>query len=98
MSAVTMKIDEILASGAQLNSAFITFLKVDLDIALTFSALALGTRDAIKRERYRRRVLSAYRTVDRLSGRVTLTANDAQLVAHKLEQLRLELLQLEEAG
>ena len=96
MSAVTIKMDEILALKADLNTTCVMFLKVHLETALLLSGSALRSTDLMKRERTRRRTLNVYRRVERLAGRVQLTDDDAKAISDKLQRLRSELLRLEE--
>ena len=86
--------DEILASGTRLNQACADFLKIDIAMGLTFSGIALRTQDSAKERRNRESARKAYDTVLKLMERVTLTRDDARILAHNLQRLKSELVSL----
>lgn len=67
------------------------FLKVDSEMGLTFSGMALVTDDLRKRERITRSARKAYDTVLRLKPGVPLTKVDADRLDRNLRRLRSEL-------
>ena len=88
--------DDILATRARLNQASADFLKVDVVTALTFSKIALESHDSVKRRRNCENARRGYDTIVRLADKVTLTSNEAQFLAEKLQELRSDLLRLGE--
>ena len=88
--------DEFLASSARLKQACADFLKIDVAMALTFSGIALRTQDSAKERRNRESARKAYDTVLKLMDKVTLTRDDARILAHNLQRLKSELVSLGE--
>jgi hypothetical protein len=73
----------------------VAFLKVDLDIALTFAEIALHAGDDFEKKfRNQTNALYAYDTVLRLSERVTFTQADALQIENGLKRLKATLEQL----
>jgi hypothetical protein len=80
--------------GAQTNRLAADFLQVDSEIALTFSALALGASDTEKRRRTAQTARKAYGTILRLRKDIELTdAQNAKLDTN-LQRLQIELQSL----
>jgi len=88
--------DQLLAIRSRFNRVGADFLKVDLDTALTFAAIASESRDPEKKQRNRRSARKAYDTVVRLRAKMDLSGSDARIIAAGLERLRWELAQLGE--
>jgi hypothetical protein len=82
--------------GERLNRAQGNFLKLDVEVGLTFAGIALQTQDPEKRERTRRVASKAYDTVLRLMNRVTFTKDGAQSLARNLLRLKYDLMMLGE--
>ena len=78
------------------NRAGVDFLKLDLEVGLTFSHMALETQDSEKRARTRRAARRAYDTVLKLSEKVPLTNQDAESLARNLLRLKCDLALLGE--
>jgi hypothetical protein len=74
-----------------------TFLKLDIQTALTFTSMALTAENGVKRERNRKAARKAYETVMRLSQKVHLTDAEARDLNRGLKRLRSELADLGEA-
>lgn len=72
------------------------FLKTDLQTGLIFSDIALQTTDVAKRQRTTQIARRAYDAISRFLPRIRLTREDARVVAHNLERLKYELLELGE--
>jgi len=72
------------------------FLKLDLELGLTFSGIALQAQDSERRARTRQLSRKAYDTVLRLMHRVKLTDEDAQSLARNLIRLKCDLVMLGE--
>ncbi len=89
-------VDELLASGMRLNRAGADFLKVDVQTALTFTRIALQTKDPASRRRNRNSACKAYDTVLRLISKVQLSDSDARILGSNLERLKSELRELGE--
>lgn len=79
-----------------LNKAGADFLRLDVEIGLTFSGIALQAQDSEKRARNLRAARRAYDTVLRLTDRVTLTKDGAQSLARSLCRLKCDLVRLGE--
>jgi len=78
------------------NRAGANFLKLDVEMGLTFCGLALQTRDSEKRARTQRAARTAYDTVLKLMERVRLNDDQVQWLERKLHRLKCELLTLGE--
>lgn len=87
---------ELSVTGKQLNSTRVDFLKVDVETALTFTGLALGTEDQEKKQRNRANARKAYDTILRLSRNVLFTAAEEAYMKQRLEQLKTDLARLGE--
>lgn len=87
---------EIFESGAELNATSVSFLKIDLDTALTFAEIALQAKDGDKRERNRHNARVGYDTVLRLLPKVSPTHGDAKVLTEKLRLLKADLVKLGE--
>lgn len=74
------------------------FLRIDTQLGLTFSGMALVTNDLAKRERVTRSARKAYDTVVRLKQEFWLTELDADSLDSNLGRLRSELESLGERG
>lgn len=74
----------------------IDFLKIDTQMGLTFSGLALATDDSATRERVIRSARKAYDTVVRLKQGIPLTEVETNSLDRKLGRLRSELESLGE--
>jgi hypothetical protein len=90
-------VDELLASKSRFNKATTDFLKIDLETALTFTALALQAQDREKKERNRKAARKAYDTITRLISRVTFSEVEANAFKENLERLRSDLIKLGES-
>lgn len=77
-----------------LNKTGVDFLKLDVEVGLTFSGIALQTHDSEKRVRNLRAARKAYDNVLRLMDKVTLTKDDAKSLARNLFRLKCELVML----
>jgi hypothetical protein len=73
------------------------FLRVDSEIALTFSALAREARDQEKRELRTRTARKAYDTIMQLRKRIHLSDVDTDKLDTNLQRLRGELQSLGES-
>ena len=67
------------------------FLRVEVELGLTFSTIALKTQDSEQRARTTRAAREAYDNVLRLKERVALTNNTAQSLARDLLRLKCDL-------
>jgi uncharacterized coiled-coil DUF342 family protein len=72
------------------------FLKVDLQMALTFTQIALQTADPARKQRAIRSARKAYLAITRFLPETSLTPEDAGKVASNLERLKHELQALGE--
>jgi hypothetical protein len=89
-------VNDLLTSKSRANRASIEFLKVDLQTALTFAALASNTKDPAKKARNQRAARKAYDTILRLIDRVALTEDEASFFQQNLFRLKRELMDLGE--
>ena len=80
----------------QANRAMAEFLRIDVQVALTFSGIALSTTDLSKRERTTKVARRAYHTILTLRERVRLTDSEIEILARNLERLHIELVALGE--
>ena len=78
------------------NRLGVEFLQVDSQIALTFSAIALDTRDSEKRIRATRTARKAYDSIMRLSKNIEFTEAERQKLDANLQRLKSELQRLGE--
>jgi hypothetical protein len=90
-------VDELLASQSRFKKVSTDFLKIELEMALTFTELAMQTRDHDKRERNRQAARKAYETVVHMMGRVPLSDDEANIFKKNLERLRFDLVDLGES-
>jgi len=74
----------------------VDFLKADLEIALTFSHLALEAKDPLKKSRNCRLARKAYESIVKLRQRVALAEEDARTLESDLQELRNNLVCLGE--
>jgi hypothetical protein len=79
-----------------MNRASVEFLKIDVEMALTFVQNARQTSDLARRERNCEAARRAFYTVTSLMNRVKLSEEDIQTVTIGLQKLRSELEQLGE--
>jgi hypothetical protein len=70
------------------NRVKIDFLNTDIQLARTFLDIALGARDAAKKERNIRQARKAYDVVQRGMSLVTLTDSEAQFLYQNLKLLK----------
>lgn len=82
--------------GENLNRSGVEFLKIDVEVGLTFSSIALRAQESERRARTRRVARNAYDTVLKLMERVALTSADAQTLARNLLRLKIDLRMLGE--
>jgi len=88
-------VDDFLALGVQVNRTNTDFLKVDLETALTFSGIALQSKDdPVKRQRNRHNARRGYDVIVRLRKKVILDDYDERLISRKLQRLKAELKSL----
>jgi hypothetical protein len=81
----------------QSNEAIAEFLRIDVQVALTFSGIALSATDFAKRERTTKVARRAYDTILRLRAAVRLTDIEAEKLACDLRRLKVELKALGES-
>jgi hypothetical protein len=82
---------ELLASRERMNRVSVDFLKIDLEIALTFARIAGQTRENSRRKGNCRSARRAYDNVVNLIQKVDLNSGDCQALQRKLAQLKTEL-------
>jgi hypothetical protein len=70
------------------------FLQIDSEVALTFSGLALGARDEVKRNRAAQTARKAYDTIMRLRKGIDLTDTERDKLDANLRRLKIELQNL----
>jgi len=95
-AAAKPTVDELLAFGARMNRTGADFLMIEAQTALTFSGIALGSHDEVKKRRNCRFARLAYDTVLRLSDKVTFTDHDKRILSRDLRRLKGELRSLGE--
>ncbi len=88
--------DELVTSRDRLNRVTTDFLKIEVEIGLTFLKIARETRDASRSLRNRKAARKAYDTLRKLSPRVELTIADDSFLQEKLTQMNAELQALGE--
>jgi hypothetical protein len=74
----------------------VDFLCIDAQMALTFSSIALNTRDLQRRERTTRAARRAYDTIQKLKSGVSMTVVDTEKLNKNLRRLKNELERLGE--
>ena len=89
-------LDELLANQQEFNHVSTNFLKLDMATALTFAKNAAETNDPVKKRRNQLAARRAYDTVQRLSTKVDLTRDDAEVLSSGLKRLKSELQTLGE--
>ena len=89
-------VDQMLASRERMNRASAEFLKIDLEIALTFVSSARQARDDVRKQRNCRAARKAYDTVVSLVQKVPLREQESQDVERGLSLLKTELKALGE--
>ena len=70
------------------NRVKIDFLNTEIQLARTFLDIAIGARDAAKKERNIRQAWKAYEVVQRGMRLVTLTDSEAQFLSQNLKLLK----------
>ena len=86
------------ALGRDLNANAAEFLKVDLEIGLTFANIALhATKNLPKRNRNQTRARQAYDTVSNMSKKLNLTQETRVEIHRQLDRLRTALQELGES-
>ena len=88
---------EFTKTGKRLNAASKDFLRADVETALTFAEIALGTEDAEKRQRNKQHAKDAYDTILRFQERVTYTPAENAYMTERMERLKKDLEQLGES-
>jgi hypothetical protein len=83
-------------TGKQLNATNADFLRIDVETALTFTRLALGTDNPEKKERNCKNARKAYDTILSLRRSVTFTPRQETYMREMLNRLRDELKSLGE--
>jgi hypothetical protein len=85
---------QLTAIGKQLNATNADFLKIDVETALTFSALALQADNKEKRDRNRKNARKAYDSILHLWEDVTFTPSQEGYIHEMMSRLKddLELL------
>lgn len=73
------------------NRAMADFLRIDVQVALTFSGIALSTTDVAKRERTTKVARRAYEKILRLKTTVWMTDIEAEMLASDLQRLSVKL-------
>jgi hypothetical protein len=89
-------LQDILDTRSESNQVSIDFLKIDLQTALTFSALALQSPEGEKKSRNQHNARRGYDTILRLIEKVYLSDSDAKSLGGQLLRLKSELEQLGE--
>ena len=79
------------ALDARTNSLRVNFLHIDTQTALTFSSIALATRDPEKRRHATQVARKAHDTVERLMGGTRLDNTDKEKLEANLQRLKSEL-------
>jgi hypothetical protein len=82
---------DFLIARERMNETGAAFLKLDVEMGLTFVDTARQTNDLSRRRRNRRSARKAYDTVLRLTKKVHLNQEDARSVAQGLDRLKSEL-------
>jgi hypothetical protein len=98
LAAKRPTIDQFLAVNIELNRTRAEFLKVDVQTALTFAAIALQSENDLgKRRRNQRNARRGYDTILRLVQKVSLNEADAEMLTRNLGRLKSELQELGES-
>ena len=79
------------------NAASIEFLNVEADTGLMFAEIARGSEKGAKADRNRAHARTAYDTVLRFIGRVSLTDAESESLGVKMARLKLGLQKLGES-
>jgi len=87
---------DIVSNLEELRHAGAAFLVADLETAITFANLALGSEDQTVIDRNRRNALKAYHSVTKLASKGHLNEAETKAVSTLLGQLRQKLIQLGE--
>src|SRR5262249_18222888 len=89
-------VPQLTAAGKQLNATNADFLRIDVQTALTFSELALGTDNEEKKERNRKNARKAYDTILHLWNNVTFTPSQEVYMHEMMSRLKNDLALLDE--
>jgi hypothetical protein len=84
--------------ASRINRNGVNFLLIDSQIALTFSAIALGARDEEKRRRTTLTARRAYDTIQRLRKNVNLTDAEREKLDANVQRLEKELHKLSQSS
>jgi hypothetical protein len=85
-------VDELFGITAELNHTRVEFLKIDVETALTFSGIALHSRDDDpKKRRNQLNARKSYDTIVRFVGKIPINEDDRYVIFRKLERLKSEL-------
>jgi hypothetical protein len=87
---------ELHAQLSASNQAGAAFLKLDLETALIFTAIARQSADAFIKGRNRLFARRAYDAVRRFAGKVRLSSEDAHILTVNLGRLKSDLQKLGE--
>jgi hypothetical protein len=85
------KIQQLTATGRQMNETNVEFLKIDVETALIFTQLALTSENRDKVNRNRRSARKAYDTILRLRRHVTFTPSQEGYMVEMMSRLKNEL-------
>jgi len=88
---------DLLISSERLNQTGAEFLKIDVEMALTFTDIARRATDPLRKQRNRRAARRAYDSIVRLTARVHLSDEDARTLRQGLTRLKSELKSLGES-
>jgi hypothetical protein len=87
---------DIVSSLEELRHAGAAFLVADLETAITFTNLALSSKDEVVIDRNRRNALKAYHSVSNLAAKSHLDEAETKAVSALLGQLKEKLALLGE--
>lgn len=87
----------LMTTARELNDSGVEFLKIDTETALIFAKIALQTNDPAKRKRNRENARKAYDTIQRLAKKLSLTSGEETSMNERLDQLRRDLMELDES-
>jgi hypothetical protein len=76
------------------NSVAADFLRIDSEVALTFSGIALAATDETTKTRTTLVALKAYNTIARLRGNIELTVAERDKLDANLQRVKTELQSL----
>lgn len=96
LATARISVEQYLCAIEDANTASINFLKIDLETALTFSQMALQTKDPVRKHRTTRAARRAYDTIVRLRGHVYPRQADSEFLSKNLRLLESDLLRLGE--